>query len=161
MVRPTNGRCALGALAAAGLLAACSPSPCTACLAVEGSYAELTQSASVDCGDQRRLYFGGGTASASVAQTGSALALAALGGFHLTGVLHQDGSASFGPVPATAEPVDSSGNPDPNGTPTPGKLYLEGWFTAGASGASAFDGTYLFIADPDGCEVDSHAQWRR
>ena len=143
MVRPTNGRCALGALAAAGLLAACSPSPCTACLAVEGSY------------------FGGGTASASVAQTGSALALAALGGFHLTGVLHQDGSASFGPVPATAEPVDSSGNPDPNGTPTPGKLYLEGWFTAGASGASAFDGTYLFIADPDGCEVDSHAQWRR
>lgn len=154
---------ALVVLALAGLaaaLAACSPAPCTTCVTVNGTYGELSQAAYVDCGARRSLSFGGGHAAATVSQTGSALGLDALD-THLAGVLHADGSASFGPVPAWAQPVDGAGNPDPSGAPTPGKLYLEGWFLATDGSVAAFDGTYLFIADPDGCELDARVQWRR
>ena len=136
------------------LLASCnrgSPAPCTACLAVQGSYHEDSQTTQVACGGARVLYFKGGSSEAVVSQTGSKLSAEVLG-TRLTGVLHADGSASFGPIPALAKSVDGS-SPD-----TPGKLSLEGWFTVPGGAVTGFEGTYLFIADDDGCELDSQAK---
>ena len=138
---------------AAAIGSACggtSPSPCTSCLTVSGTYRETAATTQIDCGDRRVLYFNGGTGQISVAQQGSALTLSSLG-TTLPGVLHADGSASFGPVPAVAQPIGGVGEP------TPGKLYLEGFFKAGAR---SFAGTYVFIADPDGCELDSRSTWQ-
>ena len=132
-----------------------SPVRCTDCLNVAGAYLETAASTQIDCGDQRVLYFNGGSGQSQVAQEGSALTLSSIG-FSMAGVLHADGSASFGPIPAVAQPVGGTGEP------TPGKLYLEGFFKAGAaSTAAGFAGTYVFIADPDGCELDAKASWRK
>jgi hypothetical protein len=150
-------RAALLAALLAPLLAACnrgSPTPCTTCLTVQGRYQESTQVTQVQCGAGRILYFRGGTSTAVVSQTGSALSAIALG-LQLTGVLHADGSASLGPTAAEATSSDGSSGP------IPGKLWLEGWFLAEAGAVGRFDGTYVFIADDDGCELDSQAKWAR
>ena len=154
--RRLHGLAPLAALATP-LLAACnrgSPAPCTACLAVQGVYQEVSQTTQVACGGARVLYFNGGTSGAIVSQTGSRLSAEVLG-TRLTGELHADGSAAFGPIPGVANSVDGSS------PPTPGKLWLEGWFTVPAGTVTGFDGTYLFIADDDGCELDSQAKWTR
>ena len=131
-----------------------SPVPCATCLAVGGSYVETAASTQVDCGDARVLYFNGGRGLTQLTQDGSVLSFSS-GGTTMPGVLHSDGSASFGPIPAVAQPVGGVGEP------TPGKLYLEGWFSGGAAGgtSASFAGTYVFIADPDGCELDARASW--
>jgi hypothetical protein len=147
----------LGAVAA--LLSGCSPEPCASCLLVNGTYNEIVTSTSVDCHDGLLLRFGGPPDQSTVTQGGSTLTLDGPQG--MQGVLHSDMSASFGPIPATAEPIDAAGNPDPNGSPSPGKLYLEGWFVSDKGHATSFSGTYVFIADADGCEIDSLAQWTR
>lgn len=139
----------------APLLASCnrgSPAPCTSCLSVQGSYHEESQTTQVACGGGRVLYFKGGGRDAFVSQTGSNLSAEVLR-TRLTGVLHADGSAAFGPIPALATSVDGS-SPD-----TPGKLWLEGWFTVPGGAVTGFEGTYLFIADDDGCELDSQVKW--
>jgi hypothetical protein len=133
---------------AAFLLQACgsaSPAPCTACLEVAGVYAETALTTTVDCGDNFHLRFTGGSGQTRITQSGSRLDSTGLG---LTGVLHDDGSAIFGPIPAVAQPLDSQSGP------TPGKLRLAGWFVDGAVPAR-FEGTYVFIADTNGCEIDA------
>jgi hypothetical protein len=159
MNRSLQSAATLATLAASLLLSACnrgSPIPCTDCLAVKGTYRELAVNSQVDCGNARVLYFAGVSprATAVVSQTGSQLSAAVLG-TQLAGVLHADGSASLGPVSAVATSSDGT-NPD-----TPGKLRLEGWFTATSSTVTGFDGTYLFIADEDGCELDAQVHWSR
>jgi hypothetical protein len=119
---------------------------------VSGAYHENTQSSYVDCKDDRFLLWGGTSGSITVTQTGSDLTLGDVAS--MQGILHSDGSASFGPAPSNALPVDGDGNPEPTGTPEPGQLFLNGWF-----GTGNFIGTYVFIASVDGCEIDSKVQW--
>ena len=151
--------------AAAALLGSCraaSPAACTTCSVVAGHYSETAESATVDCGDNHFLGFSGTSDAASLAQTNSALSLRSSFGA-MPGVLHDDGSATFGPIPAVAHAVDGTGTVDPSGKPTPGKLSLEGFFLplGSAAAASSFAGTYVFVADDDGCELDSRATWHR
>jgi len=117
---------------------------------VQGTYAELALPNNVECGNSHSLSFDGRDGSAGVTQHGSTLDL---GG--LAGVLHADGSATFGPVPQVAIYSDGSGKT------TPGREWLEGWFTPATGPVTGFDGTYLFIADDDGCEVASPTRWSR
>jgi hypothetical protein len=139
-------------------IACASPSPCSGdtCLSVAGVYQEANISRTVDCGDGNHMIFSQFHAPVSVAQNGSALHIS--GTNSMAGVLHDDGSASLGPVPATFLPVDGEGNPDPNGAPSPGQMYLAGIFDSQAHG---FEGTYLFVADDDGCEITSRVSWKR
>lgn len=126
-----------------------SPQPCTACLAVAGGYTETAQSNQVSC-DNLQLFFNGGSQPLTLTQSGSALTLT--GGF--SGVLHEDGSAIFGPIPATAQSADGTS------PPTPGKLRLAGFFFE-QSGALRFEGSYTFIADSSGCQLDARTVFRR
>lgn len=158
-----NSTRALVSIALAGLassVAACSPAPCATCLAVDGVYSELSQTSNVECGGGQSLSFEGARTTVTLVQTASTLGLDALD-THLPGVLHADGSASFGPVPAWAIPQDGSGNTDPSRSKIPGKLYLEGWFTGTGAASAGFEGTYLFISDKDGCEIDARVRWWR
>ena len=141
----------------AATLAACSPQPCLTCTSVAGTYGETTQFSSVDCQDGRQLFWGQSGEPVQIGQTSNALTVDGPG---FSGVLHGDLSADFGPRPSYAIPVDALGNPNPSGQGEPGKLYLDGWFQ-GSGQASGFNGTYAFIADVDGCEVDSKANWTR
>lgn len=139
---------------ALSLLVACGPQPCATCLGVGGQYSESIRMSSATCDDGSFLEFGGGSDSVIVSESGSTLTLE---GFSpMPGVLHSDNSASFSPVDSAAFPIDGAGNPDPSGIPEAGKWYLEGWFTAGS-----FEGTYVFIEDANGCEIDSPTQWAR
>jgi len=145
------------AISSASLLSACSPSPCANCRTVSGNYLETLVGANTGCGDQQYLIIASTQDQAYLTQTGSALQLSGYEG--MSGTLHDDGSASFGPVPATFEPVDADGNPDPTGNPVGGRFFLDGWFTNGAADTSTFEGTYFFIADDDGCEIDARVTW--
>lgn len=135
------------------LAAACgpmqSPAPCANCLGVGGVYSETAESKDVDCGDALQLSFTGGTGQTIVGQNGSALTID--GAIAADGVLNDDGSAIFGPIPATAQPLDS------NAKPEPGKLHLAGVFVS----SREFDGTYVFIADSNGCEIAAKTKLRR
>jgi hypothetical protein len=141
------------AVAAALLVCACgagSPAPCTSCLQVAGLYSETAQNNLIDCGDGTQLRFTGGSGENSVSQQGSKLQFGSLG---MTGVLHADGSAQLGPIPAEAQSVTG-------GPPTPGKLRLLGWFFDDGGGMQ-FEGSYTFVADTNGCELDAHTAMHR
>ncbi len=117
----------------------------------------------MDCGDGSYLYLGVNSSSdsaeaISLQQSNSSLSLNGTYGV-MPGVLHTDLSASFGPVSATALPVTGDLTPDPSGTPTPGQMYLNGWFVVDPGGSVSFQGTYSFVATSDGCEVDSKTTW--
>ena len=152
---PALSKCALlGALAAALLGAGCnrgSPAPCTSCRFVQGRYTEIAQPNTAQCGGGRVLTFSGGAGNPEVSQSGSRLSIAA--SQPVVGVLHEDGSASFGPIDTFATSSDG-----PN---SPGKMYLEGWFGPATGTVTGFDGTYVFIANDDGCEVDGPVRWGR
>lgn len=151
----------LGAATALGLLSGCSPEPCTSCLKVSGQYVERTEPSSVDCRAWRFLLFGGGEYPVTLTQSGgSSLRLESI--VTLTGELHSDMSASFGPSKITFRPVDGAGNPDPNGTPTPGLLYLHGFFSDNGGTSKLFEGTYVFVTDDEiKCEMTSKVRWTR
>ena len=145
----------LGALATALLGAGCnrgSPTPCTSCRSVQGRYTERAQPNTAQCGGGRVLSFSGGGGDTEISQSGSRLSIAASQPF--TGVLHEDGSATFGPIATFATSTDGS-------PPAPGKLYLEGWFGPATGTVTQFDGTYVFIANDEGCEVDGPVHWGR
>jgi hypothetical protein len=130
---------------------------------VSGQWSEMVTRATADCGDNLFLLISPESDSPLLTQQSSGvLNLSGVGPapMPMPGILHSDGSATFGPIQMTFFPVDGDGNPDPNGVPEPGKMYLNGWFT-GAPGepADSFEGTYSFIADYDGCQVDSPTQW--
>jgi hypothetical protein len=152
----------IGALLALSSLAGCSPEPCTSCLKVGGAYTATTEPKTVDCQAWMFLLFGGGESSVTLAQAGSDLTLTFDDfGLAVSGVLHSDQSASFGPQPITFMPVDGAGNPDPSGSPTPGKLYAYGFFS-GSQGHVRFDGTYVLKTDDSvECELDSKVTWTK
>ena len=140
--------------AAALLLCACggsSPVPCTSCLQVSGFYSEASQDNLIDCGDNMQLRFTGGSQQVSLSQDGSSLNLG--GSLGMKGVLHADGSAIFGPIPAAAQSLNG-------GPPTPGKMRLLGWFLEAGAGMK-FEGSYTFVADPNGCELAAHMTMHR
>ena len=122
--------------------------PCTTCLQVAGSYSETSRDNLIDCGDGTLLRFTGGSHGVSVSQDGSNL-----GALGMSGVLHADGSAILGPIPAEAQSATG-------GAPTPGKLRLLGWFFDDGAGMQ-FQGSYTFVADTNGCELAAHTAMHR
>ena len=127
-----------------------SPVPCTSCLQVAGFYSETSHDNLIDCGDNSQLSFTGGSHQVSISQNGASLTL---GGLGMTGVLHADGSAILGPIPAEAQSLTG-------GAPTPGKLRLMGWFLNDGAG-TRFEGSYTFVADTNGCELAAHTAMHR
>jgi len=158
MLRVSSLLAGLGVLVLAG---GCTPEPCTSCISITGTYNETAESTAVNCDDGSFLEQDFPPDAVSLTQSDSSVTASNSVFANLPGVLHSDLSVSFGPVPGIAEPVDGDGNPDPSGTPEPGKLYLEGWFSSVSGQGVLFKGTYMFIADLNGCEVDSPVQWQR
>ncbi|MBS2025794.1 MAG: hypothetical protein JST92_25620 [Deltaproteobacteria bacterium] len=141
-------------------LAACgsnSPVPCSpgACATVAGDYTQSMIANHKDCGGGHSLDVSAETFHSHLVQTDAQLQLQTSSFVgNMNGTLHADGSAEFGPAPAVA--VDESGG----GGDEPGKLYLSGWFASDNLNLAPFEGTYVFIADDTGCEIDSRVTWR-
>lgn len=125
----------------------CGSAPCTSCQNVAGIYQETTTAQGVDCGDGKLLEYIGGPGFFQLTQHGSALS-----NLFLSGELHEDLSATFGPGPAVAISLG------PGATDEPGVVTLTGQFN-GSGADFTFTGTYAFVADVDGCEVDANATW--
>jgi hypothetical protein len=125
----------------------CGGAPCTKCENVAGIYQETRVAQSVDCGDDRILEYNGGPGFFELTQHGSALST-----IILSGQLHEDLSATFGPAPGVAIGIGSAAMDEP------GTVTLKGQF-AGSGSQLTFTGTYAFVADIDGCEVDAAATW--
>jgi hypothetical protein len=130
-----------------------SPQPCTSCAMVAGQYAISLAPGYVTCGIET-LSFSGASSTIGVAQNGSQLTVDFFGA-QLTGTLHADNSALFGPARDQTSVKDGA-----SGTPESGNHYMTGFFVAGTGGRLSFSGTYFFVQDDNGCEVDSKTTWR-
>jgi len=130
-----------------------SPKPCTQCADLSGTYQASQVPGSVTC-DNENLTQTGAAGAIFLTQDGSKLTLG-IGSTQFTGTLHTDNSALFGPARDTAIAGSDMG------VNQAGSVYIAGFFTQASAGSRFdFDGTYFFIQDSNGCEVDSKMTWR-
>lgn len=132
----------------------CSPPPCTVCLQVAGTYDQPAGSNTNTC-DNHTLTLYGADHPVFLSQNGSQLTLNSDAFTNLEGQLHEDSSASFGPI-AVAIQLSS-------GDTLPGHAYLDGWFSGPDGGvATSFEGAYSLVTDADqSCEVSNSVTWSR